>query len=310
LIGAASLELDMDISELMQVDLAYPPTSSGDEGVREEVSESDPIELQYKQEPESPLLSEEPDDTFDDLIPDIGSTTGPAPQPAELSPQALVPHTLIAKLRRSQRMKQPTLKAREAHAYLASTEHLPPKVHFAFTAVIETLQITTPESFMEAMKSPPAEKWLNACQTEIDSLRKNKVWKLVMQPEGSTLVKVKWVFKVKLNENGDIARYKARWVARGATQLPDIDYDETYAAMAKPVSIRTLMAVMAQYNLECKQYDIIIAFLNALIDDRMIYVEQPHGFKVDDNDDENNSNQINVCLLLRALYGLKQSPLL
>ena len=161
------------------------------------------------------------------------------------------------------------------------------------------------------MKSAQAKQWLNACQTEIDSLRENKVWKLVKQPEGSTLVKGKWVFKIKLNKNGDIARYKARWVARGFTQLAGIDYDETYAAVAKPVSIRTLIAIIAQYNLECKQYDIITAFLNALIDDRMIYVEQPHGFEVNNNNNGNNdSSQINVCLLLQALYGLKQSPLL
>jgi hypothetical protein len=125
-------------------------------------------------------------------------------------------------------------------------------------------------------------------------------------PEGATTIKGKWVFKVKLDKNGGIARYKSRWVARGFTQIAGIDYDETYAAVAKPVSIRILMAIVAYYNLECKQYDIITAFLNTMIGDRKIYVEQPHGFKVDNH----NTSQPLVCLLLRALYGLKQSPLL
>jgi hypothetical protein len=115
------------------------------------------------------------------------------------------------------------------------------------------------------------------------------------------------VFKVKLDKNGGIARYKARWVARGFTQIAGIEYDETYAAVAKPVSIRMLMAIVAHYDLGCKHYDIITAFLNAMIGDRKIYVEQPHGFEVDNH---NNNSQSLVCLLLRALYGLKQSPLL
>jgi hypothetical protein len=95
-------------------------------------------------------------------------------------------------------------------------------------------------------------------------------------------------------------------VARGFTQIAGIDYDETYATVTKPVSIRILMAIVAHYNLECKQYDIITAFLNAIIGDRKIYVEQPHGFEVDNH----NNSQPLVCLVLRALYSLKQSPLL
>jgi hypothetical protein len=147
------------------------------------------------------------------------------------------------------------------------------------------------------MRYPQASHWLKACQTEVDSLRKNKARKLIELPEGATTVKGKWVFKLKLDKNGGIACYKARWVARGFTQIAGIDHDETYAAVAKPVSIRMLMAIVAHYNLECKQYDITTAFLNAMIGDRKIYVEQPHGFEVDNH----NNSQPHVCLLLRAL---------
>jgi hypothetical protein len=147
------------------------------------------------------------------------------------------------------------------------------------------------------MRYPQASHWLKACQTEVDSLRKNKARKLIELPEGATTVKGKWVFKLKLDKNGGIACYKARWVARGFTQIVGIDHDETYAAVAKPVSIRMLMAIVAHYNLECKQYDITTAFLNAMIGDRKIYVEQPHGFEVDNH----NNSQPHVCLLLRAL---------
>jgi hypothetical protein len=262
------------------------------------------------------------DDAFEDQTPVVGSTTGPAPLPTGLAPsaqapparaptarapiaQALADQTTPTEPRRSQRARQPTLEAREADAYLASTD-LPPKVHFAFTAAIETSEVKTPKSFTEATSSPQAKNWLKACPTEVDSLRKNKAWKLVKLPGGATTVKGKWVFKIKLDKNGGIARYKARWVARGFTQIASIDYDETYATVAKPVSIRMLMAIAAHYNLECKQNDIITAFLNAMIGDRKIYVEQPYGFGVDVGDD---NGQPLVCLLLRALYGLKQSPL-
>jgi hypothetical protein len=272
-IGAASLEADNDPLELVEVDLAYPHTSSGGKGVIEEVLRSnEPILSLSEPEPESPLPSGL-DDAFDDQTPIVGSTTGPARLPAELAPsaqapsarattarapiaQALADQTTPTKPRRSQRTRQPTLKAREADAYLTSTD-LSPKIHFAFTAVIETSEVKAPKSFTEATSSPQAKHWLKACQTEVDSLRKNKAWELVKLPEGATTVKGKWVFKLKLDENGGITRYKARWAARGFTQIAGIDYDETYAAVAKPVSIRILMAIVTHYNLECKQYDSI-----------------------------------------------------
>jgi hypothetical protein len=191
-IGAASPEAENDPPELIEVDLAYPHTSSGGEGVFEEVFETnEPLPSLTGPEPESPLPSGS-DDAFDDQIPVVGSTTGPAPLPAELAPTALAlaDHTTPTEPRRSQRTRQPTLKAREADAYMTSTV-LPPKVHFAFTAAIETSEVKTPKSFTEATSSPQAKDWLKACQTEVDSLRKNEVWELVKLPEGATTVKGK-----------------------------------------------------------------------------------------------------------------------
>jgi hypothetical protein len=176
-IGVASLEAENDPPELMEVDLAYPYTSSGGEGVFEEVFGSNkPISSPPEPEPESPLPSGL-DDAFDDQTPVVGSTTGPALLPAELAPastaeapsaqapsalapitQALADQTTPTEPRRSQRTRQPTLKAREADAYLTSTD-LPPKVHFAFTAAIETSEVKTPKSFTEATSSPQAKEW-------------------------------------------------------------------------------------------------------------------------------------------------------
>lgn len=88
---------------------------------------------------------------------------------------------------------------------------------------------------------------------------------------------------------------------RRFSQREGVDFDETYAAVAKPVSLRVLFAMLAEQDLEYYQYDLVAAFLNALIGTHVIYVEQPYGF-------EEGEDQ--VCLLLKALYGLKQVPLL
>ena len=206
-------------------------------------------------------------------------------------------------LRRTGRAVIPTLKAREANALAKDSlpHSTPRKTFFALTAAINATENRVPRTFGEAMAAPQAEEWRKACQAEIDSLTENKVWRLVPPPtDGSTVIRGRWVFTIKTDVDGRPCRFKARWVARGFTQRPGIDYEETYAAVTRPLSLKVIMALVAHYDLECRQYDVITAFLNAVLRDRSIYVEQPHGFE--------RGNK--VCLLLKALYGLKQSPLL
>jgi len=105
------------------------------------------------------------------------------------------------------------------------------------------------------------------------------------------------VFKTKLDKNGFIDKYKARWVAKGFQQKYGIDYIETFSNTVKPMVFRALFALAAFKDLEIQQWDIKSTFPNASIDEE-IDVIQPIGF-------EENSNQ--VCLLNKALYGLKQS---
>ncbi|KAI0997286.1 Retrovirus-related Pol polyprotein from transposon TNT 1-94 [Podosphaera aphanis] len=144
---------------------------------------------------------------------------------------------------------------------------------------------------------------LQAMREEIQSLQENNVWQLVhlKTTNGKTIIKGRWVFKLKLGADGTPVRFKARWVVKCYTQQKGIDYDETYAAVTKATTLKLLIAMIAHYNLEAKQYDIMTAFLYAKIKEREIYVEQPHGFE---------ESRDHVCLLLRALYGLKQSPML
>jgi hypothetical protein len=110
---------------------------------------------------------------------------------------------------------------------------------------------------------------------------------------------------VKADANGCPVRFKARWVARGFTQRYGVDYEDTYASVTKPGTVKIMLALAAKLNLECKQFNLVTAFLNALIKRYKIYIEILHGFE----DYVEDGTQL-VCFLLRALYGLKQSPLL
>ena len=155
-----------------------------------------------------------------------------------------------------------------------------------------------PCTYAQAINGPEREKWLQAMQSEWDSLKSNKTWKLVYPPPNRSILKGRWVFKKKLGVDGKIARYKARWVVKGFLQRQGIDYNETYSGVIKPITSNILLALAAKYDLEVDLVDIVTAFLYAGVKERIL-VEQPTGFEEEVN---------KVCLLLKALYGLKQSP--
>ena len=155
-----------------------------------------------------------------------------------------------------------------------------------------------PYTYKEAMDGPEREQWLQAMQSEWDSLKRNKTWKLIYPPPNRSILKGRWVFKKKLGVDGKVARYKARWVVKGFLQRQGIDYNETYSGVIKPTTSNMLLALAAKYDWEVDLVDIVTAFLYAGVRERIV-VEQPTGFEEDPT---------KVCLLLKALYGLKQSP--
>ncbi|TJX12677.1 hypothetical protein E9840_12290, partial [Tissierella creatinini] len=157
-----------------------------------------------------------------------------------------------------------------------------------------------PTTFKSAMESSDADKWKEACDSEVESLRKNETWTLVPLPKGRKAIGCRWVFRVKENQSGEIERFKARLVAKGFSQKYGIDYDETFAPVAKFTSIRVLLSLAAKYKLTVHQMDVKTAFLNGLLDED-IYMAQPDGYVDGDRPDY-------VCRLKRSLYGLKQSP--
>ncbi|BBG92635.1 hypothetical protein Prudu_000428, partial [Prunus dulcis] len=156
--------------------------------------------------------------------------------------------------------------------------------------------IVEPESFEDANLD---ESWRNAMKAELEMIEKNNTWTLVDRPFGKPIIGVKWVYKTKLNLDGSVQKNKARLVAKGYSQKPGIDYNETFAPVARLDTIRTLIALAAQKEWNLYQLDVKSAFLNGVLKEE-VYVEQPQGF-VKDNE------EIRVYKLNKALYGLKQA---
>ena len=115
---------------------------------------------------------------------------------------------------------------------------------------------------------------------EMQSLQKNNTWKLGQLPKGKRAIGCKWVFAKKDGSHSkkDV-RYKARLVAKGYAQREGIDYNEVFSPVVKHSSIRILLALVAQLNMELVQLDVKIAFLHGDLEDE-IYMTQPKGFKV------------------------------
>jgi hypothetical protein len=129
---------------------------------------------------------------------------------------------------------------------------------------------------------------------------RNEVWEIVPRPKSKDVVSSRWLFKIKHAVDGSIEKYKARFVARGFSQKEGIDYEETFAPVARYTSIRTIIALAAKVKWKLHQMDVKTAFLNGVIEEE-VYIEQPQGFEVE-------NRKSHVCRLKKALYGLKQVP--
>ncbi|KAJ9539063.1 hypothetical protein OSB04_031796 [Centaurea solstitialis] len=154
-----------------------------------------------------------------------------------------------------------------------------------------------PSDVSQALTDPD---WVLAMQEELAEFERNKVWRLVTRPWGKSIIGLKWIFRNKKDENDLIIRNKARLVAKGYHQQEGIDYDETFAPVARIEAIRIFLAYAAHKNMTVYQMDVKCAFLNGVLQEE-VYVEQPEGF-VDPRFPEH------VYVLDKALYGLKQAP--
>nr|GEY82409.1 retrovirus-related Pol polyprotein from transposon TNT 1-94 [Tanacetum cinerariifolium] len=142
--------------------------------------------------------------------------------------------------------------------------------------------------------------WVSAIQEELDHFARLKVWRLVPRTEGKTIIKTKWIFKNKKDDSSLIIQNKARLVEVGYSQQEGIDYDETFAPVARIEAIRLFLAYATHKDFTVFQMDVKTAFLNGILMEE-VYVGQPPGFV-------NKQYPDQVYALDKALYGLKQAP--
>ena len=105
-------------------------------------------------------------------------------------------------------------------------------------------------------------QWKQAMEREISLLKDNNTWNLIDLFQGWKALKGKWVFKIKRDTHGAIMKSKAWWVVKGFEQRFGIDYNQTYAAVIKPMSYKVLFTLVAFYDLHIEQIDVITAFLH------------------------------------------------
>ncbi|CAJ2642247.1 unnamed protein product [Trifolium pratense] len=164
-------------------------------------------------------------------------------------------------------------------------------------SLVGLISMMEPSKVDEALKD---DAWIVAMQEELNQFQRNDVWTLVPKPSHKNIIGTKWVFRNKLNEQGEVVRNKARLVAQGYSQQEGIDYTETFAPVARLEAIRLLLSYAVNHGITLYQMDVKSAFLNGFISEE-VYVKQPPGF-------EDISNPEHVFRLKKSLYGLKQAP--
>lgn len=154
-----------------------------------------------------------------------------------------------------------------------------------------------PKKIEEAKRSNNWEYWKRAMDGELASMKKHEVWDIVSRLKDKKIIKCKWVYDIKEDPNTNRKKYKARLVALGCGQRPEVDYEETFAPVVRTETIRILFSISAQEKRKMKLYDVKTAFLHGELKEEL-YMELP---------DRTQGNKNQVCKLKKSIYGLKQA---
>ncbi|XP_072060397.1 uncharacterized protein [Arachis hypogaea] len=165
--------------------------------------------------------------------------------------------------------------------------------HQAFTFAL--INNSDPKHYSEAVMH---DCWRKAIEAELTALEQNKTWIITSLPPGKNAVGCKWIFRTKFNPDGTIERHKARLVAQGFTQIPGVDYIDTFSPVVKMSTVRVLLTVAAATNWHLHQLDVNTAFLHGDLHED-VYMKLPKGLQCSDPN--------LVCKLTKFLYGLKQA---
>lgn len=161
-----------------------------------------------------------------------------------------------------------------------------------------------PRTVEECRRRHDWPKWKEAMEIELKSLEKREVFgQIAHTPKGVKPVGYKWVFVRKRNEKNEIVRYKARLVAQGFSQMPGIDYEETYSPVVDATTLRFLVSLTVTKGLQMRLMDVVTAYLYGSLDTD-IYMKVPEGLKLPEN---HKPREMLSIKLKRSLYGLKQS---
>ena len=203
------------------------------------------------------------------------------------------------------RILRPTFKVRENQLITEILQQSidPRNRHALMVLLIQCTEDADPEepkTLQEALSSPNRTQWLSAIHAEVRSLRAKGVYRLIDRTPKMKVLGSKWVFKVKRDQDGNITKFKARYVVKGYMQRLGVDYTNTYANVADIDTIRLLLAMACFYDWECDTVDIVTAFLNGDLEEE-VYMDQIEGF-------EEDPTRKKVCMLLKSIYGLKQAP--
>lgn len=157
-----------------------------------------------------------------------------------------------------------------------------------------------PETYEQAITSHDSDHWKAAMDKEMHTIKQNDTWDVKPLPDDRSETKGRWVYTIKQGKEVNQTQYKARYVAKGFTQIHGLDYFDTYSPTTRFTSIRTLLQKATNEGLLIHQLDVKGAYLNAPID-ADIYLQQPPGYE------QSHSTQHLSCHLKKSLYGLKQS---
>ena len=176
---------------------------------------------------------------------------------------------------------------------------LPTKFNDYIMYTQQEIKDEEPKTYEEAIKSPDKDKWNEAMNQEVISLNKTDTWCSATLPPDKNPIQLKWVYKIKRDEQGQIIRYKARLVAKGFMQIPGVDFQDTYAPVVRNSSIRFILGQAIKNNFHLFHLDVETAFLNGELEEE-IYAQPILPVNIQ------NPNH-NVIKLKKSLYGLKQS---
>ncbi|GJS98863.1 retrovirus-related pol polyprotein from transposon TNT 1-94 [Tanacetum coccineum] len=204
-----------------------------------------------------------------------------------------------------QHIQPPTQVPTSLHLRTSSTETIQKRAQldddeFITSSSNNTIALTVIQPTKEHQRSHGYSAWIESMQEELHQFDRLDVWELVDRPLCKNVINLKWLWKNKRDEENTIIRNKSRLVAKGYAQKEGIDFEESFAPVARLEAVRLFIAYAAHKSFTVYQMDVKTAFLYGPLKEE-VYVNQPDGFVDPYHPDK-------VYRLKKALYGLKQAP--